>query len=150
MLVTVGPQVCACRVSGLLPYLVHVPSIATNYTQASSVCEILWPVAARAAGCLPEVVETDEEKTVMRDFSDVIRRLDSLDWSSVETTFPLAMEVFKDLNAQRELMRGEIQKMTEGDLARRVEVSQERASHFKWYMHKSISAAYRIWLPDNK
>jgi predicted metal-dependent enzyme (double-stranded beta helix superfamily) len=86
----------------------------------------------------------------MRLLSNVVRTLDSLDWSDLASTHETIEEVLAELYESRESLREEMATLGDSELEQQEELSHETTTHFKWYVHKGLSPRYKVWIHEYK
>lgn len=83
-------------------------------------------------------------------FDEIIETLNSFDWNNLEATYRQVAELLRQVNLNRDLLRAEFESVGLHELQRRIELSHETATHYKWYVYKEPERGYVIWLHEYK
>ena len=76
--------------------------------------------------------------------------LNTLDWNNPSVCFRGVERLLSQINIQRNEVRHYFNSLAYSELQRRVELSHETATHYKWFVFKEPDFRYEIWLHEYK
>jgi hypothetical protein len=81
---------------------------------------------------------------------EIIAFLDSLQWINLNETFEEIADRLRKINNERQFIRKEFESLDDNEMSRRISLSHETSTHYKWFVHKNNSLGYSIWIHEYK
>lgn len=89
-------------------------------------------------------------RNMTESFADYLASLNTLDWSELSSTYTSVDKLLRHLDSQRHLLIKYLEMTDHKELIRRIDLSHELTTHYKWFIHKDISARYSVWIHEYK